>query len=99
MRQFFDTIYARKSKITQFSQDMVNGAANLSPLFINGELIMKTTILAAAAVLVPSQRQQWLGKAKSSLVTTAFGFLRKLKHTRNCTLQLTLSGSTVVANW
>ena len=64
MRQFSDTIYARKSKITQFSQDMVNGAANLSPLFINRELIMKTTILAAAAVLVSfaAPAMAWEGK-------------------------------------
>lgn len=31
---------------------MVNYAASLSPLFINGEFIVKTTILAAATVLV-----------------------------------------------
>jgi hypothetical protein len=31
---------------------MVNGTASLSSLFINGVLIMKTTTLTAAAVLV-----------------------------------------------
>ena len=64
MRQFSDTIYARKSKITQFSQDMVNDTANLSPLFINGELIIKTTFLAAAAVLVSFAvpEMAWKGK-------------------------------------
>jgi len=43
---------------------MVNGAANLSPLFINRELVMKTTILAAAAVLVSfaSPGMAWEGK-------------------------------------
>jgi hypothetical protein len=43
---------------------MVNGAANLSRLFINRELIMKTTILVAAAVLVSfaAPAMAWEGK-------------------------------------
>jgi hypothetical protein len=78
---------------------MDNSAANLSPLFINRELKMKTTILAAAAVLVSfaAPAMAWEGK-----VVACYDSVRvpaKLKHTRICTLQLTLSGSTVVANW
>ena len=49
----FLTFFEREiTKNLKFLQDMVNGTASLSSLFINGVLIMKTTTLTAAAVLV-----------------------------------------------
>lgn len=65
LRLFSAVFGARPAKTSQFFEDMVNGNTNLFSLSIYMELnIMKTTLLAAATVLVSfaAPAMAWEGK-------------------------------------